>query len=231
MSNRYNELLDKVDRDREYEIKEALELAKETATANFSETIELAVNLGIDPKKNDQQLRGAVTLPQGTGQDVTVVVFAQGEKVKEAEEAGADFVGSDELVEKIEEGWLDFDVAIATPDMMSVVGKLGPILGPQGLMPNPKVGTVTFDLEKAVKDVKAGKIEYRADDGGNIHLPIGKDDFTVDELYDNFETVMNLLIRSRPSGAKGKYLLNVAVSSTMGPGIKIDPQEVIKLFD
>jgi len=231
MAKRYNETLEKVDAHKEYEIKEALELAKETATANFSETIEVSINLGIDPSKNDQQVRGAVVLPEGTGKDVKVVVFAKGEKVQEAEEAGADFVGGEELAQKIQDGWMDFDVAVATPDMMSVVGRLGPILGPQGLMPNPKVGTVTFELEQAIKDIKAGKVEYRADDGGNIHLPIGKDTFDLDALYNNFETVMNTVIKARPSGAKGRYLLNIVVSATMGPGVKIDTQEAIKLFN
>ena len=231
MSKRYNNLFEKIDQHKEYDIEPALELAKETATANFEETIELSVNLGIDPSKNDQQIRGAMVLPKGTGQDVKVAVFAQGEKAKEAESAGADVVGGEELADKIQEGWLDFDVAVATPDMMSVVGKLGPILGPKGLMPNPKVGTVTFELEKAVKDIKAGKVEYRADKGGNIHVPIGKEDFSIDDLYDNFRAIMDVIFKSRPTGVKGRYLLNIAVSSTMGPGIKIDPQAVIKILD
>ncbi|MGM0470772.1 MAG: 50S ribosomal protein L1 [Bacillota bacterium] len=231
MSKRYEESLEKIDRDQQYGAKEALELAKETATANFEESIEVSFKLGIDPGKNDQQLRDTVVLPEGTGQDIKVAVFAQGEKAKEAENAGADVVGSEDLAERIEEGWMDFDVAIATPDLMSVVGKLGPILGPQGLMPNPKVGTVTFDLEKAIKEVKAGKIEYRADDGGNVHLPIGKDTFEVDELYENFKTICDEIIRSRPVGAKGRYILNITVSATMGPGIKIDPQVARDLFE
>ncbi|MBM7623972.1 50S ribosomal protein L1 [Sporohalobacter salinus] len=224
MSKRYEDSLAKVERDKVYQPEEALDLVKETATASFDETIEVAFKLGIDPGKNDQQLRDTLVLPQGTGQEVKVVVFAQGEKVKEAQEAGADEVGGEDLAEKIEEGWLDFDVAIATPDMMSVVGKLGPILGPKGLMPNPKVGTVTFELERAIKEIKAGKIEYRADDGGNVHLPIGKASFEVDDLLDNFETVCDEIVRARPSGAKGRYIINITVSSTMGPGIKVDPQ-------
>ncbi len=230
MSKRYNNALDKVDREKEYSIKDALKLAKETATANFKETIEVAMNLGIDPKKNDQQLRGSLMLPEGTGQDVKVIVFAQGEKVKEAEAAGADVVGGEDLADKIQDGWLDFDAAVATPDMMSVVGKLGPILGPQGLMPNPKVGTVTFDIEKTVADLKAGKIEYRADDDGNLHLPLGKDDFEVEKLYKNFIAVADTVLKSRPEGAKGRYFLNISVSASMGPGIKIDLNEVLNLF-
>lgn len=224
MSRRYEEALAEVDRDKVYQPEKALKLAKETATANFDETIEIAFKLGIDPGKNDQQLRDSLVLPQGTGQEVKIVVFAQGEKAKEAEEAGADVVGSEDLAERIEEGWLDFDVAIATPDMMSVVGKLGPILGPKGLMPNPKVGTVTFELERAIEEIKAGKIEYRADDGGNVHLPLGKASFEVDELLENLEAVCDEIVRARPSGAKGRYILNMTVSATMGPGIKVDPQ-------
>ncbi|WP_018249366.1 50S ribosomal protein L1 [Orenia marismortui] len=230
MSKRYNKSLAKVDRHKLYEIKEALELAKETATANFDETIEVSVKLGIDTTKNDQQVRGAVVLPKGTGKEVKVIVFAQGEKVKEAESAGAEVVGGEELAERIQEGWLDFDVVVATPDMMSVVGKLGPILGPKGLMPNPKVGTVTFEVEQAVKDIKAGKVEYRADKGSNIHLPLGKDNFDVEDLYENFRTALETIVKVRPATAKGRYLLNIAVSSTMGPGIKIDPQAIINMI-
>ncbi|WP_027339544.1 50S ribosomal protein L1 [Halonatronum saccharophilum] len=230
MSKRYNESNKKVDSEKLYDIKEALSLAKETATANFSETVEVSVNLGIDTSKNDQQVRGAVVLPKGTGKEVKVIAFAQGEKVKEAEAAGADVVGGEELADKIQGGWFDFDVVVATPDMMSVVGKLGPVLGPKGLMPNPKVGTVTFDVEQAIKDIKAGQVEYRADKGGNIHLPIGKDNFELDDLYENFTTVMETIVKARPAGAKGRYLLNIAVSATMGPGIKIDPQAIIKLL-
>ncbi|PRX26195.1 LSU ribosomal protein L1P [Orenia metallireducens] len=230
MSKRYKDAYTKVDRDKLYEIEEALKLAQETATAKFDETIEVSVKLGVNTTKNDQQIRGAVVLPKGTGKDVKVIVFAQGEKVKEAEAAGADVVGGEELAEKIKEGWFDFDVVVATPDMMSVVGKLGPILGPKGLMPNPKVGTVTFDLEQAVKDIKAGKVEYRADKGGNIHLPLGKASFSFDDLDENFRTVMETIVKARPAAAKGRYLLNIAVSATMGPGIKIDPQAIIRML-
>ena len=230
MSKRYEEALDQVDLEKNYNIKPALELAKETATANFDETIEVSIRLGIDPGQNDQQVRDTVVLPEGTGQEVKVIAFAQGEKVKEAEQAGADVVGGEELAERIQDGWMDFDAVVATPDMMQVVGKLGPILGPQGLMPNPKTGTVTFELEKAISDLKAGKIEYRADKGGNVNVPIGKASFDLEELYNNFEAFTDALIRSRPSGVKGRYLLNVAVSATMGPGVKIDRDEVLKLF-
>jgi large subunit ribosomal protein L1 len=230
MSKRYKDAFTKVDREKLYEIEEALELAKETATAKFDETIEVSISLGVDTSKNDQQLRGAVVLPKGTGKEVKVIVFAQGEKVKEAETAGADVVGGEELAEKIQEGWLDFDVVVATPDMMSVVGRLGPVLGPKGLMPNPKVGTVTFELEQAIKDIKAGKVEYRTDKGGNIHLPLGKDNFELDDLYENFKTVMETIVKARPASTKGRYLLNVVVSATMGPGVKIDPQAVIKML-
>ncbi|GAB6139220.1 50S ribosomal protein L1 [Halanaerobaculum tunisiense] len=225
MSKRYNNAVDKVDKDKVYDIREALELAKETATANFAETIELSTRLGIE----DQQVRDTYVLPNGTGQEVKVIVFAQGEKQKEAEAAGADVVGGEELAERIQNGWMDFDAVLATPDMMSVVGKLGPILGPQGLMPNPKVGTVTFDLEEAISELKAGKIEYRADKAGNVHAPIGKDTFTVDELYENFVGLMEALVKSRPEGVKGRFLLNIAVSSTMGPGIKVDSQTVLDI--
>ncbi|MCK8825780.1 50S ribosomal protein L1 [Fuchsiella alkaliacetigena] len=230
MSKRYAEVFEKVDREKLYSPKEALELAKETATANFDETIEVAIKLGIDPDKNDQQLRGALVLPAGTGQEVKVIAFAQGEKAKEAEEAGADVVGTEDLAERIEEGWLDFDIAVATPDMMSLVGKLGRILGPQGLMPNPKVGTVTFDLKEAITDIKAGKVEYRADKDGNLHLPLGKASFSVEDLFANFSAVLEEVIRARPLGAKGQYLYNVTVSATMGPGVKIDPGIVRNMF-
>ncbi|AGB40191.1 ribosomal protein L1 [Halobacteroides halobius DSM 5150] len=229
MSKRYNQAMDKVNRDKEYSVREGLELAKETATANFDETIELSVKLGIDPGQNDQQVRDTYVLPNGTGQEVTVIAFAQGEKVKEAEAAGADVVGGEELAEKIQNGWMDFDAVVATPDMMSVVGKLGPILGPQGMMPNPKLGTVTFDLEDAINDLKAGKIEYRADKSGNVHAPIGKASFSLDDLYDNFEGLMRAIVKSRPSGVKGRYLLNISVASTMGPGVKLDPNEILDL--
>src|SRR6056297_3409403 len=230
-SKRYDEAREKIDRDKLYDPEKALEIVKEVSTANFDESIELAVNLGVNPKHADQNIRGTVVLPHGTGQEVKVIVFAKGEKIKEAEEAGADEVGGEELAEKIEDGWLDFDLAIATPDMMSVAGKLGRILGPKGLMPNPKAGTVTFELEKAIKEFKAGKLEYRVDKNGIIHLPIGKVSFAVDELKDNLMKIMDILVRERPAAAKGKYLQSVTVTSTMGPGIKIDPSVVMNMLE
>lgn len=229
-SKRYNEAREKVNKEQLYKPETALELVKEVSTANFDESVELAVNLGVNPKHADQNIRGTVALPNGTGQEVKVIVFAKGEKIKEAEEAGADEVGGEELAEKIEDGWLDFDLAIATPDMMSVVGKLGRILGPKGLMPNPKAGTVTFELEKAIKEFKAGKLEYRVDKNGIIHLPIGKVSFTVDELKENLMKIMDILIQERPAAAKGRYLRTINVSSTMGPGIKVDPSQVMALI-
>lgn len=220
---KYQEALKLFDRHELYEPQKALELAKSTAKANFDETIEVAVKLGVDPRHADQQVRGTVVLPHGTGKTRTVLVFAKGEKAKEAEAAGADFVGAEELVEKIQGGWLDFDVAIATPDMMSVVGRLGRILGPRGLMPNPKTGTVTFEVAKAVEEVKAGKIEYRVDKTSIVHAPIGKASFDLDKLLDNYNTLIEALIKAKPAAAKGKYVKSIAVSSTMGPGIKVNP--------
>lgn len=216
-----------VDRNVLYEPQEALELVKKIAPAKFDETVEVAVRLGVDPRHADQQVRGAVVLPHGTGRSVKVLVFAKGEKAKEAEAAGADYVGAEELIAKIEDGWLDFDVAVATPDMMSQVGKLGRILGPKGLMPNPKTGTVTFDVEKAVKDIKAGKIEYRVDKAGIVHAPIGKVSFDTEKLLENFRTLMEALIKARPAETKGQYIRSVTVSSTMGPGVKINPLKVV----
>lgn len=229
-SKRYDEAREKVDRDNLYNPQEALEIVKEISSAGFDETVELAANLGVNPKHADQNIRGTVVLPHGTGQEIKIVVFAKGEKVREAEEAGADVVGGEELAEKIEGGWLDFDLAIATPDMMSVVGKLGRILGPKGLMPNPKAGTVTFELEQAVNEFKAGKVEYRVDKSGIIHLPIGKVSFTADELLDNLKEVMDLLVRERPAAAKGRYLRSVTVSSTMGPGVRVSPAAIMTLI-
>lgn len=220
---KYAEAAKLVDATKLYEVAEAVELVKKTAVAKFDETIELAVRLNVDPKYADQQVRGAVVLPHGTGKSKRVLVFAKGEKVKEAEAAGADFVGSEELVTKIQGGWTDFDVAVATPDMMGVVGRLGKILGPKGLMPNPKVGTVTMDLTRAVNEIKAGKIEYRTDKAGNIHAPIGKESFEDQKLVDNLTTLVETLIRVKPSGAKGQYIKSITISSTMGPGIHINP--------
>lgn len=229
-SKRQKEIMEKFDRNKIYDPKTAFELVKELSNVKFDETVELHARLGVNPKQADQNLRGTVVLPHGTGRTVRVVVFAKGEKVKEAEAAGADFVGAEDLAEKIEGGWLDFDVAVATPDMMSLVGKLGRVLGPQGLMPNPKAGTVTFEVGKAVEEIKAGKIEYRVDKAGIIHLPIGKISFSTEALLDNFKEVMDTLVREKPAAAKGKYLRSVVISSTMGPGIKVDDAEIMTLI-
>jgi len=223
---KYLENLKQIEADKLYDPSEALELAKKIATAKFDETVEVAVKLGVDPRHADQQLRGAVSLPAGTGRTVKVAVFAKGEKEKEAEAAGADFVGNDDLIAKIQGGWMDFDVAVATPDMMGSVGKLGRVLGPRGLMPNPKTGTVTFDIDRAVKEIKAGKIEYRTDKNGIIHAPIGKASFTVDQLMENFTTLLDTLIKAKPAAAKGQYVRSVTISTTMGPGVAVNPQKV-----
>lgn len=217
--------LERFDREQHYGPGDALRLILETATAKFDETIELNLRLGVDPKNADQQLRGTIALPSGTGKEVKVLVFAQAAKAKEAEEAGADFVGGEDLAEKIQEGWLEFDVAIAAPDMMPIVGKLGQTLGPRGLMPNPKSGTVTDDISKAVSEVKAGKVEYRTDKDANVHLVIGKASFTYDQLAANYRAVIEEIVRARPASAKGRYIRSATVSSTMGPGVRIDPTQ------
>ncbi|WP_339230663.1 50S ribosomal protein L1 [Oceanobacillus sp. FSL K6-2867] len=219
---KYQEAVKLVDRSKTYEIKEAVALAKQTAKANFDETVEAAFRLGVDPKKADQQIRGAMVLPHGTGKTQRVLVFAKGEKAKEAEAAGADYVGDAEFIEKINKGWFEFDVIVATPDMMAEVGKLGRVLGPKGLMPNPKTGTVTFEVEKAVKDIKAGKVEYRVDKSANIHVPIGKISFEDEKLIENFVALTEQLVKVKPQAAKGTYMKNVSIASTMGPGIKVD---------
>ncbi len=228
---KYLEAKKLVDPNKKYGLKEALELVKkmsEVAGRNFDETVEMAIRLGVDPRHADQMVRGAVTLPHGTGKSVKVLVFAKGEKAKEAEEAGADYVGAEELVEKIQkEGWLDFDKAVATPDMMSLVGRLGRILGPRGLMPNPKSGTVTWDVGKAVTELKKGKIEFRVDRAGNVHVPIGKVSFDVDKLYENAKAVIEAILRAKPPAAKGQYIKSITVSSTMGPGVKVEPNQVL----
>ncbi|NLT95311.1 MAG: 50S ribosomal protein L1 [Clostridia bacterium] len=224
---RYLDSLKEINRQNLYEPAQALELVKNLAKAKFDETIEVAVKLGVDPRHADQQIRGAVVLPHGTGKTRSVLVFAKGEKAKEAEAAGADFVGAEDMVEKIQGGWFGFDVAIATPDMMGIVGKIGRLLGPKGLMPNPKTGTVTFDIERAVKEVKAGKIEYRVDKTSIIHVPIGKASFDLDKLVENFKTIIEVLIKAKPASAKGQYIKSVVVSSTMGPGVKINPLKVL----
>ena len=226
MGKKYKEALAEVDREFLYDPVEGLKKVKEVAPASFDETVELACRLGVNPRHADQQVRGAVVLPHGTGKEIRVIVFAEGEKAKEAEEAGAEEVGGEELAKKIQEGWMEFDVAIATPDMMKVVGKLGRILGPKGLMPNPKVGTVTQDIKQAVEEAKAGKVEYRVDKTSIVHVPVGKVSFSEEELQGNFKAVMDALIKARPAAAKGRYLRSVTISSTMGPGIKLDPSKV-----
>ncbi|MBE0467348.1 MAG: 50S ribosomal protein L1 [Candidatus Desulforudis sp.] len=224
---KYEEAKKQYDREQLYEVEEAFELVKRLAPAKFEETVEAAVRLGVDPRHADQQVRGAVVLPHGTGKTRTVLVFAKGEKVKEAEDAGADYVGGEEYVAKIQGGWMEFDVAIATPDMMSAVGKIGRILGPRGLMPNPKTGTVTFDIARAVSEVKAGKIQYRVDKAGNIHAPIGKVSFEVNKLEENLKALLEALIRAKPAAAKGTYIRGIVVSSTMGPGIRVNARRYI----
>ena len=225
---RYVESAKLVDRTNLYDVEEAVSIIKKTANAKFDETIEAHSKLGVDGRHADQQVRGAVVLPHGTGKKVRVLVFAKGDKVEEAQAAGADFVGGQELVPKIQnEGWLDFDVVVATPDMMGVVGRLGRVLGPKGLMPNPKAGTVTMDVTKAVNDIKAGKIEYRLDKTNIIHVPVGKASFTEEQLADNFHTLMGAIVKAKPAAAKGQYLRSVTITSTMGPGIKLNPVKLV----
>ena len=223
---KYLESAKKFEKDKFYEPEEAFDLVKELHWAKFDETIDVAIKLGVDTRRAEEQVRGAVDLPHGTGRTVRIVVFAQGEKIKEAEEAGADFVGGEDLAEKIQKGWADFDATIATPDMMKIAGKLGRILGPRGLMPNPKIGTVTFDLKNAIKSVKAGKVEYRADKFGIVHAPLGKLSFDKEKLIENFITFVEAIIKAKPSAAKGRYLQSITISSTMGPGIRIDPLKI-----
>jgi large subunit ribosomal protein L1 len=223
---RYRQALATVDREQAYSPVEAIRLLKEAPDAKFDETVEVHFNLGLNVRHADQQLRGTLMLPHGTGSDVRVAVFAEGEKAKEAEEAGADFVGSADLATKVEGGFDDFDVAIATPDMMGTVGRLGRILGPRGKMPNPKAGTVTFDIGKAVRDSKAGKLEYRTDRGANVHLAIGKKSFEARALLENYATVVEEIVRAKPPAAKGRYIHTVTLTSSMGPGIHVDPQKV-----
>ncbi len=220
---KYLEAVKKIDRTRKYDLQEGLTLLKEVSYATFDETVEMAVRLGVDPRKADQMVRGSVTLPHGTGKSVTVLVFAKGEKEKEARDAGADYVGGDEYAEKIQQGWLEFDRVIATPDMMGTVGKLGRILGPRGLMPNPKSGTVTFNVEQAVKDIKAGQVEFRVEKAGIVHCPIGKRSFSVKNLVENARSLLETLLRLKPATSKGQYIRSIAISSTMGVGIKLDP--------
>ncbi|MBR1816104.1 MAG: 50S ribosomal protein L1 [Lachnospiraceae bacterium] len=220
---RYTEAAKLIEKTNLYDLEEAVSLVKKSASAKFDETIEAHFRLGVDGRHADQQVRGAVVLPHGTGKSVKVLVFAKGDKVDEALAAGADYAGGDELVPKIQnDGWLDFDVVVATPDMMGVVGRLGRVLGPKGLMPNPKAGTVTMDVTKAVNDIKAGKIEYRLDKSNIIHVPIGKASFTEEQLTDNFQTLIDAILKAKPSAAKGQYLRSVVIASTMGPGVKLN---------
>ena len=221
-SKKMQDALKKVDTTKAYPVAEAVALAKEINFAKFDATVEVAYKLNVDPKKADQQIRGAVVLPNGTGQTQTVLVFAKGEKAKEAEAAGADFVGDDDMVAKIQGGWFDFDVVVATPDMMATVGKLGRVLGPKGLMPNPKTGTVTMDVTKAVEEVKAGKVTYRVDKAGNVHVPIGKVSFDDAKLVENFNTINETLVKAKPATAKGQYIKNISMTTTFGPGIHVE---------
>lgn len=225
---RYQEARKLIDPQKFYTPEEAIALVKKTATAKFDETVEVALKLGVDPRHADQQVRGTVVLPHGTGRDVRVLVFAQGEKAQEAKEAGADFVGAEDLAEKIQGGWTDFDVAIATPDMMGTVGKLGRILGPRGLMPNPKTGTVTFEVAKAVQESKAGKVEFRVNRESGMHVPIGKASFSEEQLLDNFKTLTDAIMKAKPAAAKGAYIRKLSLSSTMGPGLRISVQDAVR---
>jgi len=228
MGKKYIESAKLIDKSALYNPVEALDLTLKTAKANFDETIELHVRLGVDPRHADQQVRGAVVLPNGTGKTVRVLVFAKGDKATEAQQAGADFVGADELVQKIQsENWFDYDVVVATPDMMGVVGRIGRVLGPKGLMPNPKSGTVTFDVAKAIEEIKAGKVEYRVDKTAIVHCPIGKKSFGTEKLKENFTALMEALVKAKPAAAKGQYLKSVSVSSTMGPSAKVNPTRAL----
>jgi len=230
MGKKYDTASAKIEKTRLYSLEEAVKLVPEIAPAKFDEVVDLAVRLGVDPKQSEQMVRGTVVLPNGTGKKVRVLVFAKGEKEKEAKDAGADFVGGEDLIEKVSKGWLDFDSVVATPDMMGAVGKLGKILGPRGLMPNPKIGTVTFDITKAVKEIKAGKVEFKVDKSGNVHASIGKVSFGVQKLKENLLALLDGIIKAKPSTSKGIYLRSITVATTMGPGVKIDTTGVRELF-
>lgn len=222
MGKKLESIKEKNDLEKEYAIEDAITIIKDSPVAKFDETVDMAINLGVDPRKSDQMVRGTVVLPYGTGKTVRVLVFAKGDKEKEATDAGADFVGAEDIVEKIQKGWLDFDKAVATPDIMGLVGKLGKVLGPRGLMPNPKLGTVTFDVGKAVKEIKAGKVEYKAEKAGIVHVPIGKLSFEGEKLLQNAMAVLRSVTKAKPSTSKGKYIKKITMSSTMGIGVKID---------
>ena len=226
---KFKAALAKVDRNRRYKVEDAMKLVKETATKKFDETVDAAINLGVDPKHADQVVRGAVVLPHGMGKAVKLAVFAKGDKAREAQEAGADIVGAEDLAEKIQGGFMDFDKVIATPDMMGVVGRLGKVLGPRGLMPNPKIGTVTMDLQRAIKEQKAGKVEFRVEKAGIVHVPFGKASFAADALKANFNAIVEIIYKAKPQTAKGVYVKNITVSTTMGPGIKLDTAELTAL--
>lgn len=228
-SKRHLEAIAKVESGKFYNINDALKLVKEISYAKFDETVDLAFKLGVDPRHADQMIRGAIALPEGTGKKIRVLVITSGDKVKEAEEAGADFVGSEEIIPKIQGGWLDFDRVIASPDMMGKIGRIGRVLGPRGLMPNPKLGTVTMDIAKAVKEQKAGKVEYRTEKNGIIHVPIGKKSFEVESLRKNFDAIVTAIIKAKPASAKGTYLKSLTVSTTMSPGVKIDTIEALSV--
>jgi large subunit ribosomal protein L1 len=225
-AKKYKAALAKIDRMRRYKVEDAMKLVKETATKKFDETVDAAINLGVDPKHADQVVRGAVVLPHGMGKAVKIAVFAKGDKAREAQEAGADIVGAEDLAEKIQGGFMEFDKVLATPDMMGVVGRLGKVLGPRGLMPNPKVGTVSADISRAVKEQKAGKVEFRVEKAGIVHVPFGKASFESDKLKANFNAIMEIIYKAKPQTAKGQYVKNVTVSTTMGPGIKVDLAEL-----
>ncbi len=222
MGKKMNASLEKVEKGKEYSLENAIQKVKELTYVKFDETVDIVFNLGVDPRKSDQMVRGTVVLPHGTGKTLRVLVFAKGEKELEAKQAGADFVGADDLVEKINKGWLDFDKVVATPDIMGVVGKLGKVLGPRGLMPNPKLGTVTFDVAKAVKEIKAGKVEYKTEKAGVVHVPIGKVSFDAQKLLDNAKAIIDSVNKAKPSTSKGRYMKGISVSSTMGPGLRVD---------
>ena len=228
VSKRIAEARKLIDKNTAYDVAEAVDLVKKTSAVKFDASVDAAIRLGVDPRKADQQIRGAMVLPHGTGKDRTVLVFAKGDKAKEALEAGADYAGDIEYIEKVTGGWMDFDVVVATPDMMAEVGKLGRVLGPRGLMPNPKTGTVTMDVKKAVDEIKAGKVEYRVDKAGNVHVPIGKASFDNEKLIDNLKAIYDVLLKAKPSAAKGTYVHNVAISSTMGPGVKVAGESLEK---
>jgi large subunit ribosomal protein L1 len=226
MGKSYRKVFEKVDRSQRYQLEDSLKLVKETARAKFDETVDMAIRLGVDPRQADQNIRGTVALPHGMGKTVRVLAFAKGEKEREAQEAGADFIGNDELIKKISEGWLDFDKAVATPDMMAAVGRIGKILGPRGLMPNPKTGTVSLDIGKAVREIKAGKLEFRVDKAGIVHVPVGRASFSAEQLIENARMVLLTVLRAKPASAKGNYVKGVTVATTMGPGIKIDLAQI-----